>query len=335
MDGNDIYDVALSQIDLSKNIDKYYIIQLLIIPPKKQYDDETYAVFTRWGRTGNAGQNQTAGPYDDFDDAVTEFKDKFQSKTMNEWDDRHNFIEKKNHYKLLRVDHKSKAARKVAASTGRTPTWEYYIDDFVDGKATGWYSYTADGAEGAEDLWVTFQANTSMSTRVIESGTYHYMVDLVNMTQTNVDHPARKMRHIRRTYCGNVTQGANVGAMAASSSSVAVMSVAPSAISAAAATASVIVTAAKATASKMTSAISTVAPAVTSFVAPVAAAPSSSAAAPRPVDSHCPIAQRVRVVDEYDMMLNQADIVKNANKFYRLQVRSAILVEQYPWSCLL
>ncbi|CAE7421430.1 Parp3, partial [Symbiodinium microadriaticum] len=322
VDGNDIYDVALSQIDLSKNMDKYYIIQLLVIPPKKRYEDETYAVFTRWGKTGNAGQNMTSGPYDDLEDAITEFKDKFYSKTKNDWDDRHNFQAKKNQYKLIRVDHASKAARVSAARSGQVPKWEYYVDDFVDGKAVGWYPYTADGAEGAEDLWVTYQANSAMSTRVVESGIYHYSVDLVNMTQTNVDHPAKKMRHIRRTFMGNVTQGTNVGsstsAAAAASAVTAPMSMAV--LAATSVVASTAKSAVQAMSSAAASALALATPTPLTLATPVV--PSALAATPRPVDSLCPLASKasMRVVDEYDIMLNQADIVKNANKFYRLQV---------------
>jgi predicted DNA-binding WGR domain protein len=322
MDGAEIFDVALSQIDLSKNIDKYYIIQLLVTPPKKKYQNETYSVFTRWGRTGNAGQNQTSGPYDDIEDAVTEFKQKFHDKTQNDWDNRHSFKVKKNHYNLLRVDHASKAARKVAASGGQLPKWEYYVDDHVDGKVTGWYPYTADGAEAAEDLWVTFQANNQMSTRIVESGTYNYSVDLVNMTQTNVDHPGRKMRHIRRSFMGNVTQGANVGVSSASSMAVA----APVAAAASVVTATVAVTASAVSSFKaMSSAAATAMASALTVAAPKQIAAASGPLL-RPVDSLCPLAKlsTVRVVEEYDLMLNQADIRKNANKFYRLQVKTAM-----------
>lgn len=319
-DGAEIFDVALSQIDLSKNMDKYYIIQLLVSPPKKKYQSDTYYVFTRWGRTGNAGQNQTSGPFDDFEDAVTEFKAKFHDKTMNEWDDRHSFKVKKGHYNLLRVDHASKAARKIAANGGQLPTWEYYVDDHVDGKATGWYPYTADGAEAAEDLWVTFQANSQMSTRIIESGMYNYSVDLVNMTQTNVDHPARKMRHIRRSFLGSVTQGANVG----TSSSVSVGVSSSSAATSTLISATAAVTASAVSSFKAMSSAAATAMASALAVAAPKPMPSAASGAPpvRPVDSHCPLATKstTRVVEEYDLMLNQADIVKNANKFYRLQV---------------
>lgn len=42
----------------------------------------------------------------------------------------------------------------------------------------------------------TFTAN--LCQRVVASGVWEYLVDLSRMTQTNVKHPARKQRHIRR-----------------------------------------------------------------------------------------------------------------------------------------
>ena len=40
----------------------------------------------------------------------------------------------------------------------------------------------------------------------------------------------------------------------------------------------------------------------------------------RPVDEHCHLNGTATVVDEYDVMLNQVDIVQNKNKFYRIQL---------------
>ena len=79
-------------------------------------------------------------------------------------------MKKSKHYDLIKVDHAAKAIRATNASKGPPPMWEYYVDDHVDGKATGWYPYTADGARETENLWISFQANTGMNLRIIESG---------------------------------------------------------------------------------------------------------------------------------------------------------------------
>jgi predicted DNA-binding WGR domain protein len=132
--GGDIYDVALSQIDVSKNMDKYYIIQLLCCPNGGRKAD-SYYVFVRWGKTGSNGQHQLHGAYSTLDDAIEVFEEKFEEKTKNQWADRHSFKVKKGHYNLLRVDHTQKASRRLGK--GPVAKWEYYVDDHVDGKQTG------------------------------------------------------------------------------------------------------------------------------------------------------------------------------------------------------
>jgi hypothetical protein len=72
----------------------------------------------------------------------------------------------------------------------------------VDGKADGWYPYTAEGSASTESLWATYQANPSMGTRVVHSGYFDYWVDLQAMTQRNLS--SGKQRRIRRaTELGN------------------------------------------------------------------------------------------------------------------------------------
>jgi predicted DNA-binding WGR domain protein len=307
--GGDVYDVALSQIDISKNMDKYYIIQLLSTPNAGRRAD-TFYVFVRWGRTGATGQHQLHGAYDTLEEAIEVFEEKFEEKTKNQWSDRHSFKAKKGHYDLIRVDHAKKANRRLGK--GPAAKWEYYVDDHVDGKTTGWYAYTKEGTEDTEDLWVTYQSNPHMSQRVVESGTYSYLVDLVKMTQTNTSHPARKVRNIRREFNGVVTQGTPTpGATSITVSAPATTSLfappVPAPVAVAPAAPAPVVKAAKA--AKVPA-------------APAAAAPSPSGPTVRPVDSHCPLSHQpaVQVVDDYDIMLNQADIKANKNKFYRLQL---------------
>ena len=62
---------------------QYYIIQLLL-------DGFVSWVFTRWGRVGEPGQNQTLGPFD-LDGAKAAFAKKFKDKTSNDWAKRATF----------------------------------------------------------------------------------------------------------------------------------------------------------------------------------------------------------------------------------------------------
>lgn len=43
---------------------------------------------TRWGRVGEFGQTKTLGPFDEEDEAMTEFEKKFKAKTGLAWDER-------------------------------------------------------------------------------------------------------------------------------------------------------------------------------------------------------------------------------------------------------
>ena len=175
----------------------------------------------------------------------------------------------------------------------------------------GWYEYTKDGAESTEDLWVTYQSNPHMSQRVVESGNYSYLVDLVKMTQTNVSHPARKVRNIRREFNGAVTQGTPPPTTTSVTFNITSAAAAPSMFAAPAPSAPIAIAPPPAPIAK--------APKVSKVAAATSA---SSSPAARPVDSLCPLARTstVQVVDNYDIMLNQADLKANKNKFYRLQL---------------
>lgn len=49
-----------------------------------------------------------------------------------------------------------------------------------------------------EQLFHDWTFNTCMHQRIVTSGAWEYLVDLACMTQTNVLHPNRTTRHIRR-----------------------------------------------------------------------------------------------------------------------------------------
>jgi predicted DNA-binding WGR domain protein len=184
-DDGAVYDVKLAKIDLSKNEDKYYIIQAV-------KDGKKHFCFTRWGRTGTKGQTELKAG----DGAIVmdTFAKKFKDKTGCSWSDRENFVQKSGFYDLLKIDYLAARAR----STAPPAKWEYYIDDYVNGKATGWYPYDEAGTENCEDLWETYMANQSFSRRIVESGGmgFQYLVDLTKMTQRNLS--SNKERNIRR-----------------------------------------------------------------------------------------------------------------------------------------
>jgi len=97
------YACMLNQTNINQNNNKFYVIQLLRETPKSS---SAFAVFTRWGRVGEAGQ-QAVAVITSIDKAVNDFKKKFKDKTKNDWDDRHSFVPHSGKYTLLDIDETS------------------------------------------------------------------------------------------------------------------------------------------------------------------------------------------------------------------------------------
>ena len=177
-------DVMMTLIDPARNMDKFYVLQLIDI------DDGSNAVFTRWGRTGTKGQSLTHC-FDSVDDALAWFQQKFRQKTGLAWSHRHSeSITGK--YKFILQDFTQK---EKGYTEGK---WQYWVDDYVDGKSTGWYDYTTDGNYNMEVLYHENLYNKNCHQRVVASGFWTYHVDLNEMTQTNATHMNHKSRMIRR-----------------------------------------------------------------------------------------------------------------------------------------
>jgi len=76
-DSNRSYTCTLNQVDISKNSNKFYIIQLLT-------DGQKYYMFTRYGRVGDKGICNHK-EFSDSYSAINEFRKQFKSKTGNEF----------------------------------------------------------------------------------------------------------------------------------------------------------------------------------------------------------------------------------------------------------
>ncbi|KAI0073797.1 PARP-domain-containing protein [Panus rudis PR-1116 ss-1] len=95
-----VWDAMLNQTDVGKNANKFYVIQLL----HPIGNDSTCVLFTRWGRVGENGQQQTKGPFP-ASVAVNEFKKQFKAKTGANWEDRKTMAPKKGKYMYLERDY--------------------------------------------------------------------------------------------------------------------------------------------------------------------------------------------------------------------------------------
>ncbi|KOS17113.1 Poly polymerase 2 [Escovopsis weberi] len=81
-DSGMIYDASLNQTHVSKNANKYYLIQTLV-----SKDSKVYKTWTRWGRVGETGQNAILGD-GSLSDAIKHFEKKFKDKSGLAWNQR-------------------------------------------------------------------------------------------------------------------------------------------------------------------------------------------------------------------------------------------------------
>ena len=189
-------DVRMVLVDPSQNADKYYVLQWILEDNHDDSDqqDSQHVIFTRWGRTGTQGQ-ALVQRFETAALAQSEFEQKFVQKSGLAWSDRR-APAMAGKYRVIRQDF----AAKRNGYTGAT--WQYWVDDGVDGKPDGWYPYDAAGSQQVELLYSEHARNPNLLTRTVESGHFAYQVNLQQMRQTNIRHPARKTRHIRRCPVG-------------------------------------------------------------------------------------------------------------------------------------
>eukprot|EP01043_Picozoa_sp_COSAG02_P056756 COSAG02_NODE_6779_length_3365_cov_1.424066_1_plen_395_part_00 len=180
-------EAQLSQIEVKSNTDKFYTIQVV----RDDSSDEYFCV-AHWGRTGTKGDSKVDGPFDSLADAVAAFEAKFKAKAGVVYSKRTEYTPKAKKYAYKHVNYCRVAEGSVM--------WQYWVDDFVDGKQPGWYDYFAEASEGVDAVWQEWQSNTWLDVRCIASGNWTYKVDFNTMTQENT--ATSKVRTIRRTVDG-------------------------------------------------------------------------------------------------------------------------------------
>lgn len=176
-----LWDAMFVQRDLARGIDKYFAMQLLV-PKQGETQIVDVILLTRWGRTGTSGTLHTT-TYDplSLDKAQADFQKKSREKTGS------NFVNV--------VRNEQPDATDVI--------WQYYVDDGVDNKATGWYDYDTGASRIVENIYREHQLNPQMDVRRVQSGKFAYHVDFGTLTQTNVTHDDHKQRCIRRQAVAN------------------------------------------------------------------------------------------------------------------------------------
>eukprot|EP00928_Gymnodinium_smaydae_P010968 TRINITY_DN1411_c0_g4_i1.p1 TRINITY_DN1411_c0_g4~~TRINITY_DN1411_c0_g4_i1.p1 ORF type:complete len:400 (+),score=107.88 TRINITY_DN1411_c0_g4_i1:107-1306(+) len=179
-------DTHLALINPEENTDKYYVLQGLE-DPSLEGEDRFYS-FQHWGRTGTRGDAKLEGPTD-LDTVKAVIAKVFKDKTGNDWG-------------TMQPGDRALPGKywvQQQSTPDEEARWEYYVGDGVDGKRPGWYPYEASASEEVESIYAQHEANareSRTSNRIVDSGYFSYLVDLVNMTQQNTK--TKKVREIRR-----------------------------------------------------------------------------------------------------------------------------------------
>lgn len=191
VDADGVWDTELNQQNKSKNIDKFYIMHILV-PPDTAANCSCH-LFMHWGRTG------TRGVYDvkvfpTRSKAKAAFEKKFKLKAGVTWQTRDSSTSKRNKYKYVHKTYTTKRALHIV--------WEYYLEDDPLGKPDGWYTYDGDmstlgsAMSNMEDYYARYKTNDWLNVRYVKSGSFTYQIDFDDMTQTNTT--SGTTRSIRR-----------------------------------------------------------------------------------------------------------------------------------------
>lgn len=312
-----VYDVMLVLFSKALRHDKFIVLQLI-----EEQNPKGFLLYERWGRTGTSGMSlSTSFGQGKLQHALSAFHDKFKLKTGLPFDLR-DTAPIKGKYRMVKQNFQVKAE----AFASEHARWQYWVGDGVDGKANGWYEYDESGTTLAEQLYMEFQNNPWLTERIVASGQWSYLVNLLSMTQTNIVHPNHTCRHIRRVAPGENPDdydptddfpGTTTNAIAPSVLPLNVKAKKPNVLPVTTKPAHKVEPAPHASTSDA-------APAKTSMKKEPAQEPATAQDVQViiPVDTMCPNAERYVVFGDFDATLNQTNIMKgnNNNKYYRIQL---------------
>lgn len=98
-EGETIYSVVLNKVDLIRNKNSYYKMQILEADNHKNM----YWLFLSWGRTGTDIGDYKIEEYKSKEKVKEDFMNHFKNKTGNEWYERKNFKKKPNLYYIMDI----------------------------------------------------------------------------------------------------------------------------------------------------------------------------------------------------------------------------------------
>ncbi|CAG2113149.1 unnamed protein product [Medioppia subpectinata] len=126
--GSDVYSVVLSAVDLSKNRNSFYKLQLLEHDTKKT----KYFVFKAWGRVGTTIGGTTLEKFSTVSDAIDYFTEHYVDKTGNEWSARHHFQKVPDKYFPVDIDFGGDQTDSMAKlEVGKRSKLALSVQDFI------------------------------------------------------------------------------------------------------------------------------------------------------------------------------------------------------------
>lgn len=159
----------------AENKDKFYEMSLDPTPLEGQW-----LLVRRWGRSGTKGQNtQQVFKDDDYPKGLALFNALLAQKKRKGYQD----------------------VTKASSTLAPVFSWEYYVNDGVDNKPTGWYPYDKHGNETMNETYHQYLTHHKEFPELqfrsfpINSGFFFYRVDFTGMTQKNTE--TGKERSIR------------------------------------------------------------------------------------------------------------------------------------------
>lgn len=173
VDNGEALHFTLVRVNLATNTDKYYVGQCICVQPGRPGAGTWF--FSRWGRSGSAGQCLMEGPLPGGkDEAKALFAAKFAEKTGVAWAARQAAPAVPGKYQHVQVP--------PAAGGLPAGKWQFQLDTPQDGLLAGWHDYEPAASASVDAVFRQWQGNHALSVRCVQSGKWAYRVDFNTMT---------------------------------------------------------------------------------------------------------------------------------------------------------
>ena len=139
--GTEVYNAMLTDVNLAKGLNRYYVLQALEVAGRFQFfrhegkvgqeveESVTWAPWSYHSWDSMDRENYKVYPQSSKHEAVALFKKWFEKKTGNDWDERHDFRKKPNHYSFVELSTVNKS--QINAASAGTDTADCTLESGV------------------------------------------------------------------------------------------------------------------------------------------------------------------------------------------------------------